>query len=106
MKIDFGQEIKSLSGKPFKVKEDDRELSLTLKHVCTEALLSTLEEDKRMKGSVKYDLWKLADKVYNNAENDSIFSVEDVALIKERVGKSTSSAIVGPVYELLEAVKE
>ncbi len=99
MVVDFTQHLKNpLSGEPVYRDKDSKELS-TLSDICVNALITSLKGDEGMAGTTKFELWCLAKKIYN-AQVD--LKSEEIAKIKERVGKMYSSLMVGIAYELLE----
>jgi hypothetical protein len=93
--VDFSTVLIGADGKPM----PNGDKKLTLGDVAGAALMSTLEEDKNSTGAEKYKLFKLAQKVVGNK---GPFTVEDMALIKARIGKAYGPGVVGPAFELLD----
>ena len=102
-KIDFTQTLTGLDGKPIS-SGDAKSTSLTLSDVAVTALESALEEDKGMAGAEKFKMDELARKIYK--AKSAVLSVEDVALIKTRVGKAFSPLVVGAAWRLLDPTVE
>ena len=96
MKIDFSQEIISLSGKPF---EKEKDVPATLGDMCVTALLS---EDPKNPAQAKDKLerWELAKGINGKGEVD--LRVEDITLIKKLVGTAFAPALMGAIYDMLE----
>jgi len=98
MKIDFKQQLTNkLTGNPIYKDETGKE-GVDLSYICVEALLATIQGEQ-IDGNKKLELWNLANKIHNSEVD---LTVEEVALIKERVGKVFSQLIVGTVYDALE----
>lgn len=102
MKVDFNKKLVSLKGKELKAKDSKGKLvPMTLGDACAEGLLVVLETDNKEGGQSKYTRWKLAGRIINSKVAIEI-KVEDMALIKERVGKMYGAVVVGPVFDLIE----
>lgn len=95
MKLDFTQEIKDLDGKPIK---DAKDVSLTLKAVAINALLTQLEGENPS-GEEKAKSYALALKI-----NDGVteVSIDEAARLKAAIGKLYTPLVVGRAFELLE----
>lgn len=101
--IDFTQTIKGLDGKaivPSVQNGGDGKTPVTLSDVCVNALESQLQTDAQMSGQEKFKLDQLAHKIYNQKHVD--LSIEEIALIKERVGKVSPTIVVGAVWGILD----
>lgn len=94
MKRNLDLPILQLDGQPFK---DDP----TLGTVCFLAVTGSLPNDERQDGAQKMRLYGLAQKVHGGGVVD--LTAEDVALLKERIGRAFTVLVVGRAYELLEA---
>ena len=92
MKINFNQPIKSLQGEAIK--------DLTLKVVSTEALLAPFDDERSLGGEEKAKRYLLATRVYANDELD--LTVEEVAKIKQLIGKGYGVLVVGQAWDMLE----
>jgi len=105
MIIDFTQVLKDLDGKPIrgkKIVEDGKVVGdedATLRFICSDVLLAELQDEKSS-GEDKIRRYELAKAIYNCDEMD--LKVEDIALIKRRVGKIHFPLIVGITSEMLE----
>jgi hypothetical protein len=73
---------------------------MTLGDAAVTALESPLDEDHGEDGRKKFDRDQLARKIYHNKA--ASLSVDDVALIKGRIGKTWSSAVVGAAWLILD----
>jgi len=95
MKIDVTQPICDLDGN--QISEPDQKL--TLRSICERALLSfndNLAADKKV---LRYDVAMKIHKADPYAE----ITVEECALIKERIGEDFSPLVVGQTWSMLEA---
>jgi hypothetical protein len=99
-KIDFTQILTGPDGKAISSGADAKAPSLTLGDVAVTALESALEEDKAMPGAEKFKMDELARRIYK--AKAAVLSVEDVTLIKTRVGKGFSPPVVGAAWRLLD----
>jgi len=97
MKINFNQTIKNIKGEVVK--------DLTLKSVSIEALLATFEDERSLSGEEKVKRFVLATRIESNS-NDMDFKVEDVAKIKQLIGKGYGPLVVGQAWEMLEGKLE
>lgn len=96
MRIDITQELCGLDGALLKDGDD----TLTLRSIGINALVASLDDDQRLSGEDKFELWMLAKRL---CEVDTPeLKVEEVAKIKERIGKAYSQVVVGPAFTLLE----
>jgi len=73
---------------------------LTLGIVAVNALESILEEDRGQTGSDKFKADELARKVYK--AKAAVLTVEEISLIKTRIGKAYGPLIVGYAWRLLD----
>lgn len=92
MKIDFSAPIRNFEG--------DAIENLTLGTASIQSLMTPVKGDEDMPVLDKVRYFKLASALHGAAEID--LPIEDVALIKERVGKVFTVLVVGRVFELLE----
>lgn len=95
MKIRTSTVLLGVDGEPLA----DAGKPVSLRAVIQNALLGTLRGDENLSGTEKLALWGLATRA-NEAEAD--FSVEEMATIKERIGRAYGPVVVGPVYEILD----
>ena len=96
MKINFNQPIKNIQGEEIK--------DLTLKTVSVEALLATFSDEQSLSGEEKAKRYVLATRIYTNPEELGL-TVEEVAKIKQLIGKGYGPLVVGQVWEMLEGKK-
>ncbi len=96
MKLKLDAKILDLEDKPI-LNPDETEVTLSV--VCINALMSTLEQDKGLSGDKKAALFTLALSLKGGNEE---VTVEEVAMIKERIGIMFGQLIVGRVYALIE----
>jgi hypothetical protein len=73
----------------------------TVKTAILGSLMNPLPGDETMVADKKVALFKLALKV-NDTAADCQLTAEEVAMIKERVGKGYPPLIVGRVFQLLD----
>lgn len=103
MKMDFSTVLVSLEGKPIKESDAPDSKDVTLGFIAVQALLGTMKGDDALGGEDKLKLYQIAEKVADSRDKKKQIDigVEDVAKIKERVGKMFGTAIVGPVFKLI-----
>lgn len=89
MIIDCSQKLLDLDG------NDMGELREAIKMACTRELPG----DENLTGQTKFDLYQIALKSKLDTCN---FTVEEISIIKARVGKAYPPAIVGPVFMLID----
>ena len=75
----------------------------TLRRGMINALLGVLQGDEKLNGEQKLKLFRLAETVEGNDEVE--LSAEDLALIKERIGRGMSAALLGSLYAAIEQPK-
>jgi len=95
MTLDVTQVLLGLDGEA--ITEDGK--AVTLRPICINALMATLETDKGMSGEDKAKIWALAGKV--NKEDKPVLVAEDVTLLKTRIGAAYGPAVVGPAFLVL-----
>jgi hypothetical protein len=97
MLINFKQFLKnSLTNEDIYLTEEKKEIA-TLSDVCVTALLTKIENEN-LDGGKKFEYWELAKKI-NKAEAE--LKAEEIAIIKERLGRVYPQVIVGCVYDTL-----
>ena len=96
MKINFNQPIKNIQ------KEEIKDL--TLKSVSVEALLATFSDEQSLSGEEKAKRYLLATRIYANSEELDL-TVEEIAKIKQLIGKGYGPLIVGQAWDMLEGNK-
>lgn len=97
MKIDFNQQVIGLDGKPF--TDRDGGSTVNLSFLCTQALLGQYPNEKELSGDDKFKRYELASKI---KDKEADISVEDIVLLKKLTGMFYATAVVGPVFLLLE----
>jgi hypothetical protein len=95
MIIDFTKVLKTMEGEPLKDGIED----LTLKSVCVNGLLATMQNDQPS-GEEKLKRYLLATQINNDDEVD--VSAEDISLIKKMVGMSFPTIVAGQAFMMLE----
>ena len=96
MKINFNQPIKNIQGEEIK--------DLTLKTVSVEALLATFSDEQSLSGEEKAKRYVLATRIYANPEELDL-TIEEMAKIKQLIGKGYGPLIVGQAWGMLEGNK-
>ena len=101
MKIDFGQELRTINGDP--VPEGDANSKpATLRFVSVNALLNPASE--QIAGEEKVKRFDLAMQIHKS--NGSIeLTVENVSLVKKLVGEQYTPLIVGQAWRMLEGME-
>lgn len=97
MKINFGIELKAINGEPLLDAESKEAKVITLGVVTTNALLAPVQEDSGVQKAKKY---KLAIKTVDEKELD--LEAEDIAMIKECIGKGYAPLVVGQCFDILD----
>lgn len=106
MKISLNQKLKTLNGEVIKQsfekgkKIEEREL--TFAEVFIQSLLTSFEDEQKLSGIDKMKRYVLAQKINRNKDKVADLTVEEVALIKELIGKGYNALVVGQVWETLE----
>lgn len=109
--IDFTQVPTGATGEPFmqggkdckigqQPGKDCTQIPQTLGDMTLLALEATTDEDRNLDPKKKWDRDVLVRKVYGNAH--AVLPPEDVALIKERIGKVYGPAQVGATWPILD----
>jgi len=96
MKLPVTETIKDIFGKDLIAESG---APVTLATVIQNALLGVLKSDENMDGASKLALHTLAVRTLNP---DADYVMEEVTLIKSRVGMTYGPAIVGPAFALIE----
>lgn len=98
--IDFTQPLISIVGKPMLQDPKDPASAITLGDAAVLALETATEDDKGASGEDKFKRDQLARKIYG--KKDVALTVEEIALIKTRIGKVETPAVVGAAWPLLD----
>lgn len=99
-KINFTVPLVGVDRKEMKVSDAKDAPPLTLGDVCVTALETMIEEDRQADGLSKFKRDQLARKIHG--AKDVVLSVEDVELLKTRVGKVYGPAVIGAAWPLLD----
>lgn len=102
MKRNLNQVLVTLAGKPIPVSAEPGSELLTLRTVSVNALLSSFDEERALPGAAKLERYQLATRI-NAADGDIELSAEEVALLKQLIGKAYTVLVVGQAYLALEA---
>jgi len=98
--IDFTTALVGLDGKPMMNGDPKTPVALTLGEVSVTALEAQLEEDRTATGADKFKRDELARKVYQ--KKSVALTAEEIATIKDRIGKSFGAMVVGAAWRLLD----
>jgi len=98
MRINWNKEILDYKDRP---QKDSDGTVITVGSACYECLHAMSETEKTLSGKEKYDLCKIAKKIKKTPEAN--FEVEELAKIKDHVGRKGSTFLVGQVYDCLES---
>ena len=98
MKIDFNQVILTLSGEEMKTEKNE---PFTLRNAAVMALDAMTEELKRLDPKEKYRRGAIAARIYR-AKEPIVLAVDDVALVKDLIGKVYGPHIVHEAWNLLD----
>jgi hypothetical protein len=108
MKIKFHEHLMGFNNKPLVDEQLDEEgkvirKPLELSAACINPLLASKGEDT-LPGEKKLQRFNLACRIHNAAsrQEELDVSVEEVALLKELIGKAYPPMITGPAWILLE----
>jgi len=97
MLLDTTKVLVNIAGESLKESVNDVAVDVILRTVVVNALLSPVEKDTGMK---KMEKEELARKIY---QNDSVdLTIEQVKLIKDRIGEMYAPIVVGQCWRLLE----
>jgi hypothetical protein len=99
MKRNLDAHLVNHKGEPLKEGAGENAKTIPLHVICLSALMTDIEGE-RLSGPDKFAMYQLAGKVCNGGVVD--LTTEELAKIKERVGKIYGIAVVGPAYKLLE----
>jgi hypothetical protein len=98
--FDFDQVLIGIDGKPLQNGDARTPTPLTLGDAAVNALESQTPDDAKSSGAEKFKLDELARKVYRN--KDVTLSVEEIAIIKDRIGKVYGPMVVGAAWRILD----
>lgn len=110
--IDFTQVLNNLYGKPLPgfdcISDKDKPApepgkncgALTLGDASINALESSLEQDRNEAPIKKFERDQLARLIHDNKA--AVLNSEQIALIKDRIGKAFTAAVVGASWPMLD----
>jgi hypothetical protein len=101
MKIDFSIPLLDLYDTPLKL---DEKTDLTLGTAACEALLSTYQGEDNLSGNEKADRWAIAITI-KRATAPVEVTTENIAKLKDLIGKRFPAIVVGQAFEILEGRK-
>lgn len=103
MKVNLTATIQQLDGTPLMQPPvgDAPAKPWTLRDVIVTVCMNELG-DKQEPGTAKLERFLLAQRVYN-AEREVDLTAEQVAMVKDRIGRGFGAALVGPAFLLLDA---
>lgn len=97
MKLDVTQVLKNMEGKTMKDSDGNgNAIDATIRMAIVNALLSPVQKDT---GVDKMKKWELAQRVFKQDEVE--VSIDDVKIIKDRIGELYPPLIVGQVWKIL-----
>jgi hypothetical protein len=102
--IDFTQVLPGLDSKPIPNQDTKITTGMTLSDAAITALENSLPEDRDAKGEAKFKLDELARKIYQNKH--ASLTLEELDLIKTRIGEAWGPIVVGPAWRALSNATE
>lgn len=99
MKINLSQSLLDPNGTPIPESDLPNSKPVTLGSIVCQALLAQFQGDNS-DGAEKHRRYKLWALVKNGGEQD--FPAEEIAMVKQLIGKGWSPLIVGQCWEMLE----
>jgi hypothetical protein len=100
--IDFTVTLVNYDGKLLTDGATKDAKPLTLGDVAVLALETSLDEDRQISGVVKFQRDQLARKIYKNKE--AVLTIEEIALIRDRIGKVCTPIVVGAAWPLIDSI--
>ncbi len=98
--VDFTQVLHTLTGSVMVDSDSKTGVPVTLGSVAVNALLGTIDEDRTITGTEKLRRYEIAKKV--SGQSSVMLTVEELATIKERIGKVYGPLIVGAAWHALD----
>lgn len=101
MKLPAMQILKSILGEDIVAPHAEGQpgVPMTFAMVVQNALLGAARGDENMDGATKLEMYRIATKTLNA---DADYSVEEVAKIKDRIGRMFGPVVVGPAWGMIE----
>lgn len=105
IEIDFSAVLMDLDGKPLLdgAETDKDRAPLTLGRVGGRALMGVFQEDAQKPGDQKRLRGDLGIRIYHGGKHD--LTAEEIAQIKEYVGKAFAPLVISRTYPLLDGKK-
>jgi hypothetical protein len=100
MKLDFSQIITDLKGEPIKGSDD----ALTLGEVTSTTMIAIMPDDQSLTAEDKVKMFRIAQLAVKGGEQE--LKIEDIGLLKKRIGKMYGALIVGRVFDLIEGTPD
>lgn len=98
MKRNFSLPLNDIDGNPLV----NNNLPFTLGSAAIGALLATFEDERHLPGEQKFQRYMLANKIHANPEALEV-SAEEIAMLKNLIGKAYTPIVVGPAFLALES---
>jgi hypothetical protein len=99
--IDFTQKLIGVNGKPIMESDKPDAVAVTLGDLAVAALESPQADEPGTNPTEKLDHDLLARKIYH--KKDAVLTLDEVKLIKDRIGKIYPAAFIGASWPLLDA---
>lgn len=101
--VNFKAELKTVTGEAiFRPVSNGDPVPMTLGWLAIEALMAVHRDDVNLDGNAKFARYLLAQKVNKTIEGEKVeFKTEDLAVLKEQIGKVFPAGFVGPAWEIL-----
>lgn len=103
MKRNFDLVLVTLDGAPIPAGPSVDAGLLTLRSISTNALITAFEDERSLAGTEKLRRYQLALRINVKDQGNIELSVEEVALLKQLIGKAYAPLVVGQAYLALEA---
>lgn len=102
--IDFSTVLTQLNGKPILLGAEDDAPPMTLANACIMALTNPVIGDDQDAGDAKFARFQLAQRIHDAVEKQEPLALkaEDVAALKDRIGRAWPVMVVGRAWPLLD----
>lgn len=102
--VDFTKELRGFDGKPIMNGDPKSPEPMTLGDAAVTALDTPIDTDRGEAGDAKFKRDELARKIYH--QKSVVLTVEEMATIKERIGKYWGPVVVGAAWPLLDPAQK
>lgn len=108
-KKDLDQNVKDIKGEDLiavtDFDENNRPIRgpISIRDIVSNAVLASYEDEKALAGKKKMERYMLAQKL-NGKDSEIELEAEEVAMVKDLVGKGSSPVAVGAVWSLFDPV--